>query len=62
MKLINKKAVRRHALEAVNHIRLSTGVPRFTRVSKLFLVEVEHVLRDIVTVKAAGRGRKGRTL
>lgn len=62
MALLNKKAVRAHALEAVDHITLSTGKPRFTRVSAAFLLEIESTVKDLVTVKAGSRGRKGRTL
>jgi hypothetical protein len=63
MSLINKAMVRKAALEmALNKYRLSTGEPRFTRVSAYFLKAVDLSVENEVRGRIERAGRKGRTL
>lgn len=63
MSLINKAKVREAALEmALNKYRLSTGEPRYTRVSGHFLSLVDQAVENVVRSRVECAGRKGRTL
>lgn len=63
MNLINKAAVRRRALEyASNTKRLSTGQPRFTRVSPGFILHVEAAVHAAIQSRVNLMTSSGRTL
>lgn len=61
--LINRAAVRRLALDVANRRRESKGLPpKFRRVGKAFLVEIETATRLAVTQRAEAHWQKGKTL
>lgn len=58
MSLINRQAVRRHALELSRSQRLG----KFTRVSREFLDSVEAAVRSHIAAQVRSHPSKGRTL